>query len=201
VKRTAADDVARAAYAAAVLGAVLSVVAAGMYGWRAGASLAAGAVIGVANLVALRAIIRALMAPPEGEAESAGAEKEKKSEADEAIEREAAREAGLDESEMADGATRAQRKDDRMHRAAGRRGGIAWGIFAMLKIALLFGGVYVLLTRELVDPIALAAGYGVLPLGIFASTAWSSMKPTRRVSSPRVRSHPGPDRDRKAADK
>jgi hypothetical protein len=49
----------------------------------------------------------------------------------------------------------------------------------MLKIALLFGGVYVLLTRELVDPIPLAVGYGVLPLGIFASTLWQSLKPAR----------------------
>jgi hypothetical protein len=176
MKKTAADDVARAAYAAAILGAAFSVLAAGVYGWRSGLSLATGAAIGVANLVALRAIIRALMAPPEDEAD---AKEEKKSAADEAIEREAAREAGLDESELAEDAKRAPRKEERQHRAAGRRGGVAWGIFAMLKIALLFGGVYVLLTRELVDPIPLAVGYGVLPLGIFASTLWQSLKPAR----------------------
>jgi hypothetical protein len=68
---------------------------------------------------------------------------------------------------------------DPKHRAAGRRGGVAWGIFAVLKIFLLFGGVWILLTRHMVDPIPLVVGYGVLPLGIAASSLWSSLRPGR----------------------
>jgi hypothetical protein len=64
---------------------------------------------------------------------------------------------------------------DPKHRAAGRRGGVAWGVFAVLKIFLLFGGVWILLTRHMVDPIPLVVGYGVLPLGIAASSLWSSL--------------------------
>ncbi len=63
------------------------------------------------------------------------------------------------------------------HKAAGRRGGVAWGVFAVLKIVILFGGVWFLLTKQLVDPIPLVVGYGVLPLGIAASSLFSSLKP------------------------
>jgi len=65
------------------------------------------------------------------------------------------------------------------HKGAGRRGGVAWGIFAVLKIFVLFGGVWFLLTRHMVDPIPLVVGYGVLPLGIAASSLWSSLRPGR----------------------
>jgi drug/metabolite transporter (DMT)-like permease len=65
------------------------------------------------------------------------------------------------------------------HREAGRRGGAAWGIFALLKIALLFGGVWFLLTRGLVDPIPLVVGYGVLPLGIAGQALIRGMSPKR----------------------
>lgn len=56
-----------------------------------------------------------------------------------------------------------------VHRDVGRRAGAAWAIFAVLKIFILFGGLWFLLTRGLVDPIPLLVGYGVLPLGIAAS--------------------------------
>jgi hypothetical protein len=70
-------------------------------------------------------------------------------------------------------------KDPREHKSAGRRGGIAWGVFAVLKILILFGGIWILLTRQLVDPMALAVGYGVLPLGIALASLWSSLRPHR----------------------
>lgn len=66
------------------------------------------------------------------------------------------------------------------HAAEGRRGGVAWGVFAVLKIVLLFGGIFVLLTVGVVDPMPLAAGYGVLPLGIVVSGFRSSLAPRRR---------------------
>lgn len=65
------------------------------------------------------------------------------------------------------------------HKGAGKRGGAAWGIFAMLKIFLLFGGVWGLLALGLVDPIPLVVGYGVLPLGMTGSTLLSSLRPRR----------------------
>lgn len=67
----------------------------------------------------------------------------------------------------------------------GRRGGTAWGIFAVLKIFILFGGVWFLLTKKVVDPIPLVVGYGVLPLGITASALVDSLFPARRRRRPR----------------
>ncbi len=42
----------------------------------------------------------------------------------------------------------------------------AWGVIALGKMMVLFGGLWLLMTRHLVDPIALVAGYGSLPIGI-----------------------------------
>lgn len=63
------------------------------------------------------------------------------------------------------------------HQGNGRRGGAAWGIFAVLKIFVLFGGVWLLLAKGLVDPIPLVVGYSVLPLGMTGSTLLSSLRP------------------------
>jgi hypothetical protein len=69
---------------------------------------------------------------------------------------------------------------DADHKAAGNRGGTAWGIFAVFKIVILFGGIWLLLSKDLVDPIPLVVGYGVLPLGIAASSLLSSLSPGAR---------------------
>ncbi|MBX3200206.1 MAG: ATP synthase subunit I [Labilithrix sp.] len=130
------DDAGRSAKAAAMLGAALALGALGTHGPRAAASVLVGAAIAVANLLTMRAIIRALIQAP---------------------------------AEPEDTGTRAD------HERTGRRGGAAWALFAALKIVILFGGVWFLLTRELVDPMALVIGYGVLPLGIVASALWSSL--------------------------
>jgi len=44
----------------------------------------------------------------------------------------------------------------------------------------LFGGIYVLLTKGLVDPMPLVVGYGVLPLGIAASSLSTALSPRGR---------------------
>jgi hypothetical protein len=45
-----------------------------------------------------------------------------------------------------------------------------WSVVAVLKLVLLFGGVWVVLKTEVVSPLALAAGYAALPFGVtFAS--------------------------------
>ena len=115
---TAAD----ATKMAAALGAALTLAALAFFGTRSAMSVFVGAAIAVGNLIALRAIIRALLPPADSE------------------------------------------PTPKSPGAAG-----AWAIFAVLKMLILFGGVWILLTRGMVDPMPLVVGYGVLPLGITAS--------------------------------
>ena len=141
-------DVARAAKVSAALGVIFSVGALALCDLRTAAGVFIGAAIAVANVVTMRAIIRALVQAPEDE-------KAEKPEADRP---------NPSESE---------------HKSAGRRGGVAWGVFAVLKILVLFGGIWLLLTRQMVDPMPLVVGYGVLPLGIAASSLLGSLRPRR----------------------
>jgi hypothetical protein len=67
------------------------------------------------------------------------------------------------------------------HAREGKRGGAAWGAFALVKIVVLFGGIYLLLTKGMVDPIPLVVGYGVLPLGIACSSLFTSLAPRGRT--------------------
>ena len=168
----AGPDAARvAAIGAGVLGLGLSVAAFAVFGLRAGLSVAVGATIAVANLVTMSAIIRALLRPAEAEAEAIAAAEAEKAEKAEA---KAKGEARAEEEEEGE----AEPPID--HVREGKRGGAAWGLFAMLKIVVLFGGIYLLLTKGLVDPIALVVGYGVLPLGIAASSLVTSLSPRAR---------------------
>lgn len=165
----AGPDAARvAAIGAGVLGLGLSVAAFAVFGLRSGLSVAVGATIAVANLVTMSAIIRALLRPAEAEAEAIAAAEAEKAEA------KAKGEARAEEEEEGE----AEPPID--HVREGKRGGAAWGLFAMLKIVVLFGGIYLLLTKGLVDPIALVVGYGVLPLGIAASSLVTSLSPRAR---------------------
>jgi hypothetical protein len=149
-KRPLPDDTMLAAKAAAILGAIFTVFALALVSGRAALSVFIGAAIAVANLVTMRAIIRSLLRGPDDA------------------------EGEVNEAPDKDG--NAPPPD---HAAAGKRGGAAWGVFAVLKILVLFGAIYILLTRGLVDPMALVVGYGVLPLGIAMSSLWSSLGPRR----------------------
>jgi hypothetical protein len=163
----AGPDAARvAAIGAGVLGLALSIAAFAVFGLRSGLSVAVGATIAVANLVTMSAIIRALLRPAEAEAEAIAAAEAEKAEAKARGE---AREENEEEAEPPVD-----------HAREGKRGGAAWGLFAVLKIVVLFGGIYLLLTKGLVDPIALVVGYGVLPLGIAASSLVNSLSPRAR---------------------
>ena len=97
----------------------------------------------------MSAIIRALLRPAEAEAEAIAAAEALKAEA-------GAKGEALEEEEP---------EPPVDHVREGKRGGAAWGLFAVVKIVVLFGGIYLLLTKGLVDPIALVVGYGVLPSG------------------------------------
>jgi hypothetical protein len=140
-EKTERDDIKTSVKAAAIMGAVFTLAAFGTHDAKTGFSVAVGSAIAVANLLTMRAIVRALIRPPE-EAEEEGEPDEKKD-----------------------------------HRAAGKRGGAAWGVFALLKIFFLFGGIWILLSKGLVAPIPLVVGYGVLPLGIAAAGLWNSLRP------------------------
>jgi hypothetical protein len=58
--------------------------------------------------------------------------------------------------------------------------GLTWGVIVTGKIMVLFGGLWLLMTRHLVDPIPLVVGYGALPIGI-AIGAVVSDKTDRRT--------------------
>jgi hypothetical protein len=46
------------------------------------------------------------------------------------------------------------------------RGKRIWGVLALVKLIVLFGAVYFLIKSGVVEPLALTAGLGVLPIGI-----------------------------------
>ena len=152
-----------AAVAAGVLGAALTVGALALFGSRAALSVGAGAVIAVANLVTMSAIIRAMLRPADADAD-AGSNANANASAD--------ADANADMTAIANAPARD-------HVAEGKRGGAAWGAFAVAKIVVLFGGVWLLLTRGMVDPIALVIGYGVLPVGITVGGLFTSLAPRR----------------------
>ncbi|CAN5847073.1 hypothetical protein BH11MYX4_BH11MYX4_61590 [soil metagenome] len=165
----AGPDAAKVAtISAACLGAVFALGALGVFNGRVALSVAAGAVIAVANLASLNAIIRAMLQPA----------------VDEAAEEALAKEAGTPEDPAAEAAAPETPPD---HAAEGKRGGAAWGLFALLKMVLLFGGIWLLLTRGLVDPIPLVVGYGVLPLAIAVSGVVTSLAPRPRGRRARTR--------------
>jgi len=152
-----------AAIGAGVIGLALTIAAAAVFGTRTALSVGIGATIAVLNLVTMRAIIRAMV---------------RTSEADDAA-------ANATATPDGDAKTEVEEPEAKDHVAEGKRGGAAWGAFAMVKILVLFGGIWILLTRGLVDPIPLVIGYGVLPLGIATSSLFASLAPrSRRKSRP-----------------
>lgn len=60
----------------------------------------------------------------------------------------------------------------------GRRGKTApWAVIALFKLVFLFGGVWMILQSGVVTGLALAAGYGALPLGITLGTLFGPKPP------------------------
>ncbi len=54
-----------------------------------------------------------------------------------------------------------------------------WGLLAVVKVCALFGGVWLLMSSHLVDPVGLVVGWGALPVGI-AIASFVSDKTDRR---------------------
>lgn len=166
------------AIAAAVLGVALTAGAFAISGSRAGLSVAAGATIAVANLVAMSAIIRRVLQPADDLPDDVTPKPDLDLDAD--LDARANAELAAEGQGKSDGdGTKAAAVD---HAAEGKRGGAAWGAFGLAKIVFLFGGIYLLLTRGMVDPMPLVVGYGVLPLGIAASSLFTSLSPGRRAT-------------------
>jgi hypothetical protein len=145
-----ADASTIATVTAAVLGAALSVGATLLFDTSTAASVGIGTAAAIGNLLALRAIVRAIAQPPPAPMQATA-------------------------SSSSEGATtKESTTTNEAHAAQGKRGGAAWGLFALLKIGILFGGLWLLLARHIVTPLPLAIGYGVLPIAIAMSTLFSS---------------------------
>jgi len=178
-----------AACCAVVLGAVLSLAALGIYDGRTALSVLVGAVIAISNLLVLRSIIRAILVPPDDADLGPGATSSRdagdRADADASRDRASSDRADAEADASSDHAAArrpAGNHDD--HRDRGKRGGAAWGIFAVVKILALFGGTWMLLARGIIDPIPLVVGYGVLPLGIVSSSIVMTLLPPRPSRSP-----------------
>ncbi len=60
----------------------------------------------------------------------------------------------------------------------GKKGNTApWAIIAVLKLAMLLGGVYLLLKSEVVPVLSLAVGYTALPLGAVVASLFGPKPP------------------------
>jgi hypothetical protein len=66
-----------------------------------------------------------------------------------------------------------------------QRGNAApWAMIALVKLVFLFGGVWLILKNDVVPGIALAAGYGALPLGITFGFLFGPKPPPESPESP-----------------
>lgn len=167
--REARDDTKTAIVCAAIVGALSSAAGFALFGGRTGASIAVGAGLGVANLVAMRVIVRSLLAGAD-EADDANAPAHPSS-------------SGAPLPGESDGAPSTNGPDEASSDAPTterKRYAGAWGAFAIVKMFLLFGGIWLLLSKHVVDPLPLVVGYGVLPVGIVLSTLLSSLSVGKR---------------------
>lgn len=63
---------------------------------------------------------------------------------------------------------------------AGKGSSAPWGIVAVLKLVALFGGVWLILKSGYVSGLALAVGYGALPVGITIGSLFGPRPPENR---------------------
>jgi ATP synthase I subunit len=73
----------------------------------------------------------------------------------------------------------------------GQKGNAApWALIALVKLVFLFGGVWLILKNDFVPGLALAAGYGALPIGITFGFLFGPKPPDDDPETPR-KSGPG----------
>jgi hypothetical protein len=76
----------------------------------------------------------------------------------------------------------------------GQRGNAApWALVAVVKLVFLFGGVWVILKNDFVPGLALAAGYGALPVGITLGFLFGPKPPEGDPETPEKSGPRGPD--------
>jgi hypothetical protein len=139
----------------AIVGAVFAVGGFAFFSPKVGASVLVGAVIATSNLYVLTKVVEALMTPDPEELEK-GSDGEREGEGEEKEEEKSAE------------------KKDPPKKFSG-----AWAALGLVKMIVLFGGVWALMTRGLVDPMALVVGYGSLPIGISLSSLRGSLRPRK----------------------
>lgn len=68
-----------------------------------------------------------------------------------------------------------------------------WAMIAVVKLVFLFGGVWIILKNDYVPGLALAAGYGALPVGITFGFLFGPQPPEGDAETPKKQGPGGPD--------
>jgi hypothetical protein len=149
----------------AAVGAVLTVGALALFPVKTGLSVLVGALVGVSNLWVLAKIVEALLTPdPDDEPAEAPA---------------------TDSAEPVEpGESKAQEPKEPKKAKSSFSG--AWGALAAVKMLVLFGGTWILMTRGLVDPMGLLVGYGSLPIGVALSGVVAGLRPPKPSKRPKT---------------
>lgn len=142
----------------AAFGALLTLGALALFPAKTGFSVMAGALIATSNLYVLAKIVEALMTPDDEESKPDGEGNEARAEGG-APDEPAAKPAAKEKKKTYSG---------------------AWSALAAVKMLVLFGGTWILMTRGLVDPMGLLVGYGSLPIGVSLSGVVSGLRPKKR---------------------
>ncbi len=165
------DSMRAAMVPVAAIGAALTVGAFALFSGRVGASVLVGALIASSNLYVLIRVVEALLTPDPEDGADPGTSGASDVPA---------------EAEPGEGTPPEAGPEDDEGRASGApppatQGGFsaAWAGLGMLKMLVLFGGIWFLMTRALVDPIALVVGYGSLPIGISLRGLVPALRPRK----------------------
>lgn len=145
----------------AAIGAGLAAGAFALLDTRHGVSVLVGAVIATSNLYVLIRVVEALLTPPDDEASEAKA---------------AATDAAIAPPDEPGPEAPAAPAADPPPPAKRTYSG-AWAVLGAVKMLVLFGGIWALMTRALVDPLGLAVGYGCLPLGVLLRGVLPGLRP------------------------
>ena len=145
----------------AAVGALFTLGALVLFPTKTGLSVLAGALMATSNLYVLAKVVEALVtSEPEPEPE--------KNTATEGAN------AGSDEAE------KKPREGSRGKPEVPSTFSGAWAAFGAVKMVVLFGSTWILMTRGLVDPMGLLVGYGSLPIGVAISGLAPALRPKRR---------------------
>jgi hypothetical protein len=150
----------------AAVGAVLTVGALALFPVKTGLSVLVGALVGVSNLWVLAKIVEALLTPDPDEEPVAEAK-------------------DTDSEEPAEAAESKAQEPKEPKKAKSSFSG-AWGALAAVKMLVLFGGTWILMTRGLVDPMGLLVGYGSLPIGVALSGVVAGLRPPKPSKRPKT---------------